>query len=101
MRNLLEETIEVLQRNGKTPKDVLWVGSKSGIGTWDKFEAIADFEYDDGYGGNEIHSSAKIVGPDWWLERGEYDGSEWWEFKRRPEQPDKATKLSLEDLMER
>ena len=23
-------------------------------------------------------------GSDWWLERGEYDGSEWWEFRREP-----------------
>jgi hypothetical protein len=26
-----------------------------------------------------------VVGKDWWLERHEYDGSEWWEFKTMPD----------------
>lgn len=25
-----------------------------------------------------------LVGDDWWIERAEYDGSEWWEFKSIP-----------------
>ena len=42
-----------------------------------------DFEYDSGYGGQEL------FGYIWykdgtWSERGEYDGSEWWEHKERP-----------------
>lgn len=28
-----------------------------------------------------------IVGDDWWMERHEYDGSEWWEFKELPKKP--------------
>ena len=26
----------------------------------------------------------KIIGKDWWMERREYDGAEWWEFKKAP-----------------
>lgn len=45
-----------------------------------------DFEYDNGYG------SQCLVGTIWytdgtWSERGEYDGSEWWEHKERPPFP--------------
>jgi len=82
--NLLKETLEVLERNKVSPSDVCFVtDGKSDCG-WKEFADNADFEYDEGYGGNEINLSLKIVGKDWWLERGEYDGSEWWEFKRRP-----------------
>lgn len=28
-----------------------------------------------------------VVGNNWWLERHNYDGSEWWEFKRLPTRP--------------
>lgn len=43
-----------------------------------------DFEYDAGYGGQEL------FGIIWcedgvWLDRGEYDGSEWWEEHKYPD----------------
>ena len=84
--NLLEETIEVMVQHNKTECDVLWVGSGRGeyeIG-WNKFKSIADFGYDGGFGGQEIAKDLVVVGKDWWLERHEYDGSEWWEFKTLP-----------------
>lgn len=84
MINLLEETLKALSSNGKTPEDVLWVGDHYYKTTWDDFASIANFNYDNGYGGNEIEDSLYIVGDNWWLERGEYDGSEWWEFKTTP-----------------
>jgi len=45
-----------------------------------------DFDCDDGYGCQEL------VGNIWytdgtWSERGEYDGAEWWEYKKCPEIP--------------
>lgn len=102
--NLLQETEEIITANGKELSEVLFVMSKS-LGrpaisfSWDEFAALADFEYDDGYGGNEIESTLKVVGDNWWLERGEYDGSEWWEFKTMPECPpyQKPCKADLEE----
>lgn len=89
MENLLKETIEDLKKHGKGPTDVRWVGSSDGAYwvDWAAFAAIANVEYDDGFGGQEIASDLVVVGDDWWLEREEYDGSEWWSFKRAPERP--------------
>lgn len=39
---------------------------------------------DEGYGAPEVATDLLVVGADFWLERCEYDGSEWWEFKQMP-----------------
>jgi hypothetical protein len=98
--NLLIETLDALRRNSKWPSDIAWVQWETFYCSWIEFEAIASFEYDAGYGGNEISLSLKIVGADWWLERGEYDGSEWWEFKTLPTKPDMQRTPVKEDVME-
>lgn len=82
--NLLKETIKILERNRVSPNDVCFVtDGKSDCG-WKEFADNANFEYYEGYGGQEVNCNLKIVGKDWWMERHEYDGSEWWEFKQRP-----------------
>ena len=87
--NLLNETLNILKENGKTTADVRWVGraSISAKCGWDDFSKQADFEYNDGYGWQEIPADLVVVGDNWWLERAEYDGSEWWEFKTIPKGP--------------
>lgn len=87
MKNLLTETLEVLREHGKQETEISWVGSIDGKRaiSWAQFKTIAgDTIYNNGYGGQEIASDLVIVGPDWWLERQEYDGSEWWEFQTLP-----------------
>jgi hypothetical protein len=85
MNNLLKETLEVLESCGKTADDVLFVTDGERSCAWSNFsERAATIRYDDGFGGREIVGGLKVVGDDWWLERGEYDGSEWWEFKTLP-----------------
>lgn len=88
VENLLQETIKVLAAHKLTPKDVVWVGSEDGTyaTNWDGFAKIADREYNSGLGGQEVIRDLVVVGEDWWLERHEYDGSEWWEFKQLPKQ---------------
>jgi len=85
MINLLVETKSVLKSKGHKPSDVRWVsdGSPKKF-SWDDFAYVADRKYDDGYGGEEVNLRLIIVGDDWWLERHEYDGSEWWEYKMLP-----------------
>lgn len=115
MPNLLKETLEILSQHDKKPADVRWVGlpepyylkaigrTKEAIpcGSWNDFESFADFEYDSGYGGAEVATNLLIVGNDWWLERGEYDGSEWWEFKTLPRYPTTPIPLRASDLKDR
>ena len=99
MPNLLTETMEILADHGKTPSDVRWVGGGEHCSTWDDFAAIASFDYDNGFGGAEI-SPIVVVGDDWWLERGEYDGSEWWEFKALPVRPVAGKVLQKRNICE-
>jgi len=96
--NLLEETLKVLECNGKTSGDVVWVGDKYKKTTWENFKILSNFNYDNGYGGNEIEGSLLIVGDTWWLEREEYDGSEWWEFKEHPKCESNRNSLLLSVL---
>lgn len=54
---------------------------------YDDFISRLDFEYDPGYGGQELYGIIWYKDGTW-SERGEYDGSEWWEHKICPEFPE-------------
>lgn len=90
---LLGETIRELHAHALKGEDVNFVQTRNQIGTWADFVKIAYFEYNSGYGRTEINSNLQIVGDNWWLERGEYDGSEWWEFKTLPNKIEKGKPL--------
>jgi len=49
--------------------------------------AQLDFIYNNGYGCQELFGTIWYADGTW-SERGEYDGSEWWEFKKCPDLPD-------------
>jgi hypothetical protein len=83
MTNLLKETQEVMSDNNKTSRDIIFIGSeRSGYScSWEEYIVLANIEYDSGYGGAEIASDLILVFNDGSrLYRGEYDGSEWWDF---------------------
>lgn len=83
--NFKKETLSELKRYKKTWDDVRFVqNDKVSVKDLETFLQSMDFEYDDGFGGIEIEDTLIIAGDDWWLERHEYDGSEWWEFKQMP-----------------
>lgn len=46
-----------------------------------------DFDYDAGYGGQELYGTIWLTDGTWFT-RGEYDGSEWWDFNSLPEIPE-------------
>ena len=85
--NLKNETLEVLLEHGKTDSDVVWVGTEGAKIPLCDFWKAADSSYDNGYGGTEVNEDLIVVGVNWWLERHEYDGAEWWEYKEQPPQP--------------
>lgn len=94
MRNLKEETLYILEKHGKTPEDVRWVGCEEFAIPLQEFWVLAHKSYDSGYGAQEVAPDLMVVGDDWWLERHEYDGSEWWEYKATPKKPDTTRKVT-------
>lgn len=99
--NLLEETEFVMKQYGKTWEDVEHIcGNEFSISKENFINVAKETDYDNGFGGQEIAYDLKIVGKNWWLERSEYDGSEWWVFKTYPIPPTltcEVKKLSSED----
>lgn len=88
MQNLLQETISVLDKHGLSKDHVKWCGSSEfGWFHWATFARLANREYNDGYGSQQVCKDLLVVGADWWLERHEYDGVEWWEYKTMPARP--------------
>lgn len=53
---------------------------------YENFLESMDFEYDNGYGIQELHGVVWLEDGTW-LTRGEYDGSEWWVHNVIPEIP--------------
>lgn len=45
---------------------------------YNSFIESLDFEYDSGYGGQELFGTVWFKNGTW-ADRGEYDGSEWWQ----------------------
>lgn len=90
---LKDETLKCLKQFKRDPSGVRFVLFGDHHCTFDEFLKASDFEYDSGYGTVGIIESLKIVGDDWWLERAEYDGSEWWEFKTVPTISNSAHKV--------
>lgn len=84
--NLLKETKDILLKHNHTLKDIVFVCdclTNTRIPIYG-FIANANFNYDNGYGLQEINMNLLLVGKDFWLERHEYDGAEWWEYKQLP-----------------
>ena len=59
---------------------------------WDSFLSDLDFEYDSGYGGQELFGTIWYVDGTW-SERGEYDGSEWWQYQSCPNIPQELNRV--------
>lgn len=83
--NLKEETLEVLHNNGKHKEDVKYVCGEDFQISLEQFWKLADTEYNSSYGAPEIAQDLMLIGDDFWMERGEYDGFEWWDFHTMPD----------------
>ena len=85
MANLLNETIEELQKAGTTLEDVAAIQVNHKRISPERFRKLANVNYDPGYGIQLVLPNLVIVLKDGtWLERGEYDGSEWWNHVAPP-----------------
>ena len=86
--NFKDETLDTLLENQKTWNDVKFIqGNNFSVSNnKDELLELMNFDYDNDYGAPKIAQDLKIVGDNWWLERAEYDGSEWWDYKETPKQ---------------
>ena len=88
MINFLNETIAVIEKYEHSIDDILYIGSDANDfkTDWKTFSKYANFNYDNGYGGQNIADDLVVVfNDDTWLERVEYDGAESWKYKKLPE----------------
>ena len=76
----------VFNEDGSINKSAMWDADYID-GTIHDFLEYAKYfeEYDNGYGGAEVHLIYIIFKDKSWLQRGEYDGSEWWDYMKCPE----------------
>ena len=89
--NLLTETRDDMESVGLKHEDIIFIGSESSgySCTWKEFEVLADFNYNNSYGGQEVASDLIIVFKDGSeMERMEYDGYEWWGIRRLFKMPE-------------
>ena len=105
MTNLWDETVRKLAtHNLDFDKDVIQVQTYEGYINKEVFKMMAmATNYDSGYGAAEIREDLVIMGNGWWLERDEYDGSEWWTYCVAPTPLEKdagAPKLTTNDYDE-
>lgn len=114
MINARQELLNVLKNIGYEPKEIKCaiIGMKSDcddlnigdlvlgrgclrrallVDGWDNEQWLSfleglNFNYDDGYGSQELFGVVWFKDGTW-LERNEYDGSEWWKHKVAPKIP--------------
>ena len=98
--NLGTETRHVLEEHGKAVSDVKWavIDGLYKLNPATFFNVADTIFYDEGFGGNEINLRLVIIGDGWRLERREYDGSEWWQYKEDID-PDKLVEQTDNVLM--
>ena len=108
--NALNELIDVCKYNWKSLEDIdyWWVGwddDNQCIFNSDSIEIMKKFlndnysNYDNWWGSQELYW--EIVFKDkTWLERWEYDGSEWWEYKKCPERKLSKDEVRIKEIDE-
>lgn len=104
MTNLLQETIKAIYTSGNTLQEVAFIGSpETGHRcTWREFEKIADVDYDEDFGLQNVACDLVIAFTDGArLVRFDYDGQEIWKLIkpfRMPDQVHPIKTLARSDL---
>lgn len=95
-RNELEEILsglpnkiicaKIIYDDYKLPAKEIILREEYTLEEYDLFFNQLDFEYDDGYGLQHLYGLIWLDRGKW-LEREEYDGSEWWAIREYPKIP--------------
>jgi len=92
-----EELLIVLTKINKTLDDIDYLAIKLNsieVNDISKLDRLAT-RYGNGYGRQELFGIV-VFKDSSWLERGEYDGAEWWEYKKTPTR-EEAEQILSED----
>jgi hypothetical protein len=87
--------VKLIGGNNYNENEVFYeLGCGYNVDEWVNFLNKIDFNYNSGYGGQEL------FGLIWyedgtWTNRGEYDGSEWYEYNKCPEVPDELRRIDI------
>ena len=96
--NIIYELDEEINASGHTPHDIKWLALNYGSyktpyirlkptegleGYNQAVELYSLIDYNDGFGSQEL-GGIIVFNDGSWLDRREYDGSEWWEFQQTP-----------------
>ena len=94
--NLLKETEKAFAEHHYDWDDVSFIACQDFSISIENFrEVAAAANYETGYGAQIVARDLVIVMRDGhWFSRGEYDGSEWWQFNRRPRYPREHQNIS-------
>lgn len=92
MTNLYTETMNALEEHDYALDDIEAVFGEAFAITVDEFVELAKAtDYNAGYGAPEVATDLAILMKDGsWYSRAEYDGSEWWQYNRRPSPPEEV-----------
>src|SRR6185436_19639615 len=74
-----------ITESGHAPTDIIFIGSEESAFecSWEQFQILANKTYDGGFGAQKVAADLIIVFSDGQtMTRGEYDGSEWWQFSK-------------------
>lgn len=102
MTNAKEEFLKQITGKAKVICAQIWYGYEEtkvylNIGyTESQFENFLEklnFNYDDGFGGQYLYGIIWYEDKTW-SSRGEYDGSEWWEYNKVPAIPNECYGLT-------
>ena len=101
MNNLLCETNLMLQAAGLDWRDVKSIQVRNRRISVERFKELANREYDSGYGTRMVDGSLVILLNDGrWMERDEYDGSEWWRLVSPPQVIESLSDSSISTLFD-
>lgn len=88
MIDLIQETKNYMASLGYKKEDIAWIGGRQFAVPINCFWDCPPQMYDPGYGSVHVAIDLTIVFKDnTWLERQEYDGSEWWVHRKAPQEP--------------
>lgn len=98
MKNLLQETIELMDEFNKSERGILFIGSSitNHACTWEEFKILADREYDETSGEQRVCWDLIIVFKDHsWFSRVEpyYGSIERWKFNKTPSLKENPQKI--------